>query len=270
MNVRPLFRKVLLGAAESSLEVAGLALLPGAWPILKGALAPVLERLKERLGGEDPTSSAKVAQKAVEAFEADPILQEMMRSRLLERLDQKAREIAEGQEKIDADVQMLMMFASGNQELLEKIIGNTDQIVRTLDEGVDLSPEAYRKLAEAVNREAQASREVRAMALREMGPVAELLARQVGRLQQRAVELVQEGAPDRALDELREGLMLVAALLNEAPTDRRLRLHLGYLYKALAQVFHSMGDADQVKAYLDRVEEISRLVQEDVTDAQRP
>lgn len=108
------------------------------------------------------------------------------------------------------------------------------------------------------------------MALREMGPVAELLARQVGRLQQRAVELVQEGAPDRALDELREGLMLVAALLNEAPTDRRLRLHLGYLYKALAQVFHSMGDADQVKAYLDRVEEISRLVQEDVTDAQRP
>ncbi len=47
----PLVRKILLRAAESSLDIAGSALLPGAWPILKGALGPVLERLDEFLTG---------------------------------------------------------------------------------------------------------------------------------------------------------------------------------------------------------------------------
>jgi hypothetical protein len=33
-------KSVVIGAAESSLDVAGTALVPGAWPIVKGALAP--------------------------------------------------------------------------------------------------------------------------------------------------------------------------------------------------------------------------------------
>jgi hypothetical protein len=37
MTIPVLVRKILIGAAESSLDVAGSALLPGAWPILKGA-----------------------------------------------------------------------------------------------------------------------------------------------------------------------------------------------------------------------------------------
>ena len=76
MTMTPLIRKVLLGAAESSLDVAGAALLPGAWPILKGALHPVLERLKEQLGGDDILGSKDRAEAAATAFEADPHLQE--------------------------------------------------------------------------------------------------------------------------------------------------------------------------------------------------
>jgi hypothetical protein len=44
-----------------------------------------------------------------------------------------------------------------------------------------------------------------------MGPIAKLVERQVHRLQIRVVELLQEGALDRAGDELQEGLMLIAA-----------------------------------------------------------
>jgi len=47
LDAVPLVRKVLLGAAEATIDVAGAALLPGAWPILKRAPDPVLQRLKE-------------------------------------------------------------------------------------------------------------------------------------------------------------------------------------------------------------------------------
>ncbi len=262
MSVQPLVRRVILGAAESSLDIAGAALLPGAWPILKGALEPVLDRLKEQLGGKDPTSDAASAQKAAEIFEADPYLQEMVRSRLIEQLEP----LATGQEKINADVQKLMAFASGSQELLEKIFGNTDEIVRTLDEGVDLSEDAINKLAAALNREAGTSREVRAIALREMRHISQLLSRQIARLQIRAVELVQEGAPDRALDELEEGLVLVATLLKDAPTDRQLRNQLGFIYKTLAQVSNLVGATDQSEAYTQRAAEVFLLIQEELVN----
>jgi hypothetical protein len=112
MILAPLVRKVLLGAAESSLDIAGAALLPGAWPILKGALEPVLERLKERLGGEDVLSSPTRAAAAAKEFEADPHLQEMLRSRLLELLDA----LVQRQEQVNADVQKLMLIVSGNRK----------------------------------------------------------------------------------------------------------------------------------------------------------
>jgi hypothetical protein len=31
----PIFKKVIIGASEASLDIAGTAFLPGAWPILK-------------------------------------------------------------------------------------------------------------------------------------------------------------------------------------------------------------------------------------------
>ncbi len=265
MNLNPIFRKVVLGAAEASLDVAGAALLPGAWPILKGALEPILKRLKERLGGEEVTSTPKTAQKAVGEFEGDRHLQEMLRSNLLEQLDK----LVKGQETIHSDIQKLMLIVSGDQKLLNELVGGVQRIEQRLDEGVNLSDEAVEKLRRAVLREAEDNRQVRALALREMGPVAKLVERQVQRLQARAVELIQEGALDRAGDELQEGLMLIAALLNEAPTDLSLRLQLGFIYKTIAQVFDVAGDREQAESYIQRAEQVFRFVKDDVSGSQK-
>ena len=258
MNPSPIVRRVLLGAAEASLDVAGAALLPGAWPVLRGALEPVLDRLSKRLGG-DVTASRERAQHAADEFEADEHLQEIFTSRLVDDLDEL---IARG-EKLDADVHKLMLIAAGSEDTLRAVLGGIDRIDRRLEEGVDLSEEAVEKLAEAVAARAATSRSVRGLALREMGPVAELVERQVQRLQVRAVELVQEGASDRAVDELREGLLLVAALLNEAPTDVRLLLQLGFLYKTAAQAFDALGEEGRVTEYVDAAEAVFGLVMED-------
>lgn len=261
MNLNPIFRKIVLGAAEASLDVAGAALLPGAWSILKGAIEPVLERLKARLGGEEPTTTLERAQKAVAEFEADHHLQEMLRSTLLERLDM----LVKGQQIIHTDVQKLMLIVSGDQKLLNELVGGIQRIEQRLDEGVNLSDEAVKKLTQAVLREAENSRQVRALALREMGPVTKLVARQVHRLQVRAVELIEEGALDRANDELQEGLVLIATLLKEAPTDLTLRLQLGFIYKTIAQVFSVADDHEQEKTYIQRAEQIFRFVKDDVS-----
>jgi tetratricopeptide (TPR) repeat protein len=256
MTIPVLVRKILVGAAESSLDVAGTALLPGAWPILKGALGPVLDRLKERLGGQDVTSSKELARKAADAFEADQHLQEVVRSALVAQLDN----LVQQQRDINADVQRLMIIVSDNQETLAEILGGVEGIDDHLTAGVNLSDDAVAKLAEELSRQAESSREVRAIALRAMGPVADLLERQVQRLQIRAVELVQEGAPDRARDELDEGMQLVAVLLNEAPTDVTARLGLGFIYKTAAQVATDTGEKAQAAEYIKKAEEIFRYI----------
>jgi hypothetical protein len=122
----------------------GAALLPGAWPILRRALGPVLGHLKERLGGREVTSSKEVARKAADAFEADQHLQEVVRSALVAQLDDLIRR----QKDIDADVQKLMIIASDNQETLAEILGGLKRIDYYLAGGVNLSDEAVAKLAE--------------------------------------------------------------------------------------------------------------------------
>jgi tetratricopeptide (TPR) repeat protein len=260
MDLAPLVRKILLGGAEATLDIAGTAVLPGAWPILKGALGPVLERLKARLGGEDVTSSTKKAEEAAAAFEADSHLQELLRAKLLSDLD---RVVASG-EHVDADVQKLMLIVAGNQDLLVQVLGGMNLISKHLEEGVNLSDEAVGKLTRAIAVQAERSRRVARLALREMGPVEMLIRRQVHRLQVRAVELVQEQATDRAADEVEDGLRLVAALLNEAPTDTELLLELGFLYKTAAQVFKAAGQAIEEAEYTKRAEEVFDVFVEDV------
>jgi tetratricopeptide (TPR) repeat protein len=90
--------------------------------------------------------------------------------------------------------------------------------------------------------------------------------RQVGRLQIRAVELLEEGAPERAVNELQEGLLLIAALLHEAPADVQLRLQLGFLYKTAAQAAEAMGDDELAQTYADNAAQVFELV---ATDAHR-
>jgi tetratricopeptide (TPR) repeat protein len=216
----------------------------------------VLDRLKERLGGQDVTSSKELARKAADAFEADQHLQEVVRSALVAQLDDLVRQ----QQDINADVQKLMIIVSDNQETLPEILGGVERIDHHLTAGVNLSDDAVAKLTEALSRQAESSQEVRSIALRAMGPVADLLERQVQRLQIRAVELVQEGAPDRARDELDEGMQLVAVLLNEAPTDVTARLALGFIYKTAAQVAKATGETAQAANYIRKAEEVFRYI----------
>ena len=258
----PLFRQIVVSATFASLDIAGAAVFPPpAWPILKAALQPVLDRLKERLGGQDITSSKEVAEKAADQFESDPHLQELLRSGLLERLDA----LASGQQSLDVGVQKLMVVVSGNQQLLQEIAGGVDNLGKRLDSGVNLSDEALDRLRQVLSQQADNSRQVRRLALREMGPIGQLLQDQVGRLQVRADELIRSNELDRALDELRAGLTLVAALLLEAPTDVLLRLQLAFIYKTLAQVFDAAGMSSEANEYTDNSAEVLRLVQEDLS-----
>jgi len=263
MDLNPIFRKVVLGAAEGSLDVAGSALLPGAWPILKSALQPVLDRLKERLGGKDVTSSPELAQKAIEEFQADRHLQEIFRSRLLEQLD----DLVQHQAAINGDVQKLMLIVTNDQKTLNDVLGGVQQIEQRLEDGVNLSDAAVQKLTRAISEKAATSRDVRELALSELGPdVMRIVQDQVHRLQIRADELLRTDAGDRALDELQAGVLLVAALLKEAPTDIMMRLQLGFIYKTIAQVFDAAGDQEHVNEYVQRAEEIFRYIKDDAAD----
>ena len=80
---------------------------------------------------------------------------------------------------------------------------------------------------------------------------AEMLRRQVARLQMRAVELIQEGKVDRAQEELAEGSELLMLLMDWSPAEVDLQVQLGYLYKTIAQAFDAAGDREQAERYLD-------------------
>ena len=256
MNTTPIVRQVLLGAAQASLDVAGAAVLPGAWPIIRGALRPVLDRLTERFGGVDITETPERAEQAAEVFEEDRYLQGMFQSNLVEKLDA----LVTSGEAINADVQKLMLITAGNEDMLRQVLGGIDRIEDRIEKGVALDKDTMNTLVDTIVERAATDRSFRQLTLREMGPVGDLSARQVGRLQLRAVELVQEGAPERAVDELQEGLLLIAALLHEAPTDIQLRLQLGFLYKTAAQASEAAGADDLAQTYADRADEVFHLV----------
>jgi tetratricopeptide (TPR) repeat protein len=78
-----------------------------------------------------------------------------------------------------------------------------------------------------------------------------LLVRQVGRLQVRAVELIEEQQVDRAVDELREGSELLLALLELSPGDVQFDVQLGYLYSTMAQSFDTAGDRQMADRYVE-------------------
>jgi len=265
MNINPLFKKILIGAAESSLDIAGSALLPGAWPIVKGALNPVLDKLKDRLEGKDPTSSPDLAEKAIEMFENDRHLQEIFRSNLIERLDS----LAKGQQEINEDVKKLFMIVTGNEKILLEITGSVHKIEETLAEGVNLSDEAVEKIRTVIVGEAENARQVRTIALKEMENVTRIMERQANRLNIRAMELIDDGEYDRAIDELQEGLLLIAMLLNEAPSDINLRIELGFIYKTLAQVYDATGNLSESDRYIQLAETIFSYIKNEIPNDQK-
>src|SRR5690242_3807885 len=96
-GLKGLFREIVVGAARQGLEVVGPMVVDGAWPLLRGALGPVLDRLSARFEGRDVTSSPELAERAAAEFDQDARLQELLQSTLLEAL----RPVVEGQERVE-------------------------------------------------------------------------------------------------------------------------------------------------------------------------
>jgi tetratricopeptide (TPR) repeat protein len=262
-----LFRKVVVGAGMATLDIAGQMALPGAWPILRGALEPVLGRLSEKLGG-DPIRSREAAERAADEFERDARLQDLLRTQLLKPLD----ELAKGQEKVDADVQALFVMVMENTRALDDLSHDVGDIRERLEHGMDLSPQAEERLVQLVAERVVVMQGVRDFAGRELTAVSadpsppaawlerdELVA-QVNQSQHTAVEDVAAGRVAEAMDRLRHDRVLVGQALIETPTDSMLRVLNGYLLKTLAQAADGAGDREGAGDYLARAEEIFRLL----------
>jgi tetratricopeptide (TPR) repeat protein len=266
-----LVRKVLLGAANATLDIAGAALLPGAWPILRGALAPVIDRLTEKLGG-DPTASAEAAKRAAEEFERDARLQDLLRSGLLEALDP----LVKSGEKVEQDVQRLCVLVMENTQALQGIAHDVGDIRERLDEGMELSDAAEERLVNAVAERVVVMQGTRAFANEELEASDEpaqhpdkWLERQellhtVNEAQTTAVTELQEGRVSDAMDRLRQSEVLLARALVETPTDPQVRLLSGYVLKTMAQASVEVGDQAAADDYVSRAERIFRLVVADL------
>ena len=230
-NLVPLFRKVIKGAAFASLDVAGSALLPGGWPILRAALGPVLDRLSERFMGQDVTSSPELAEQAAAEFARDARLQELFRTNLLDALDPVVKSGA----RVEEDVQTLCLMAMGNAKALDRIAADVGDIGTRLDRGVTLSKETMEELSSLVEARIDASRNTRNFAVEQLGsaPVErhpwlslDEIKESVNKAEVEAVGLVREGQNGVAMARLREAQMLLARALEETPTDVTLKLVL--------------------------------------------
>jgi tetratricopeptide (TPR) repeat protein len=271
-----LFRQVVLGAAVASLEVAGTALLPAAWPILRGALGPVLERLKERVG-VDPTASEEAAERAADEFERDARLQDLLRTGLLEGLDP----VLKSGEKVEQDVQQLCVLVMENTQALEGIARDVGDIRERLEGGVELSEAAEERLVGAVAERVVVMQRTRDFATRELEAAAEPPARPdtwVGRqellddaneAQATAMTDLREGRLSEAMDRLRRSQVLLSRALVEAPADPKARLLNGYVLKTMAQVSEAAGDEAAASDYVSRAEQIFKLVVADLPADER-
>jgi tetratricopeptide (TPR) repeat protein len=266
-----LFRQVLLGAAVASLEVAGTALLPAAWPILRGALGPVLERLKERIG-VDPMASQEAAKRAAEEFERDARLQDLLRSGLLDALDPVLKSGA----KVEQDVQQLCVLVMENTQALQVIARDIGDIRERLDEGMELSAPAEERLVAAVAERVVVMQQTREFADRELQATAEppqppdaWLGRQdlmdaAADAQTAAITELREGRVSEAMERLRRGQIVLAKALVETPADATVRLMNGYLLKTMAQVSEEAGDRAAASEYVSRAQHIFELLVADL------
>ncbi len=272
-NLVPLFRKVIRGAAVASLDIAGSALLPGGWPILKAALGPVLDRLSERFMGRDVTSSPELAEQAAAEFARDARLQELLRTNLLDALDPVVKSGA----RVEEDVQTLCLMAMGNAKALDRIAADVGDISTRLDRGVALSKETMEELCALVEARLDASRNARNFALGQIGPAPfrrppwlslDEIKESVNEAEVEAVGLVREGQNGAAMARLRDAQMLLAHALEETPTDATLKVLQGYVFKAQAQAVDGTSSED-AQRYLSLANDAFELVLEDVPSDSR-
>lgn len=98
--------------------------------------------------------------------------------------------------------------------------------------------------------------------------ILDLLTRQVQRLQLRAVELLDANQPDRAFDELREGIEVLLCLQEWSPQEVSLTIQLGYIYKTLAQACLASNQPKEASRYFDLAASIFELAKTDSVQKQ--
>jgi len=95
--------------------------------------------------------------------------------------------------------------------------------------------------------------------------LTDLLRAQTDHRQSRALELLQSGDLDAALDVLNETFDLLMALIDFQPGDVTLELRLGFLYKDLAQVFASRDRTQFTRYVQSGLQTFQRLVTLDLS-----
>ncbi|WP_324651715.1 TPR end-of-group domain-containing protein [Georgenia sp. H159] len=252
----PLAKAALFAAAKGGVEVALSAVLPGVGTVIAKALEPVFARLEARLGF-DPTASEANAQQAARVLEQDGALQVLVEQSLAPAL----APLLDGQAQLSEGVQRILLVLQGNDDAVAALAAELQVTTETLTRGVDLSERSHERLAGDI-----ATRVIVELDRRGEADAARRQERNrrfrehVSRTQARAVELLTEQRFDRASDELRAGLELLEALIEEDPGDTQLTVQLGYFFKSLAQDFIRQGDPATGEEYNDRALEIFGFV----------
>jgi tetratricopeptide (TPR) repeat protein len=268
------FKRLLVkasgGVARVGLDVAGSTIFMGAWPLVKAAVEPVIALIEGELE-ERITDSPAAAERGAEVLAGSEQLQALLRDGLVRQLAQ----VDETTRRTDANVQTVMTLVAGVEDRLRdidgRLVGIEELTSRVVDgEGVRLSSESIRQVADAVREELARGARVVELATGSPGGVAApgrplwlpfpLVDRQVARINARAVELVEAAEPARALDELEDGMLLLGELLRQTPSSPRLRLHAGYLRKTTALAREAAGDPGGAREELERAAELFQLV----------
>jgi tetratricopeptide (TPR) repeat protein len=254
MRVVEVLKGMAFGAGTASLKVVGSFAFPGAWPIIEGALDPVIDRLKERLGVDDPLDE-KNTQAALSLMLTDDKLVALFE----EKLKVAVAPLRVSHEQLEEGERRLLQIFDGNTDILKVIQEDLDQM-RTV--GVSVAEPSVIAIRDAVGNEF--ADRIRGLEQRldqlvvrkdaEAGRIERIRSRfrdQLARTQARAVELLNAGEFDRAADELRSGLESLQLLIEEAPGNVDLRVNLAYYYKSIAVTFASIG-MDRVPESIDQ------------------
>jgi tetratricopeptide (TPR) repeat protein len=254
-----LFREILVGAARQGIDVVGSILVDGAWPVLKGALDPVLNELSKRFEGRDVTASPELAERAAEEFEHDTRLQALLQSSLLDAL----KPLVEGQERLESNL----------QSLSEVAVEGTDaarQVLARLNQGVAIDEATQNQLAELVVRRIRAVGDARDYAREAQAEITELIWLDLDEIESRAtelqtvaIELISDNRIIGAEAVLNEAQRLLGTALEETPTDPSLKTLQGFVYKTAAQAFGQEGHPRKASQYLDLAERAFQLVLQD-------
>jgi len=246
-----LVKEIAFGAGIAGLDYAGSLVFPGGtWQIVKGALDPVINRLKEKLGVEDPLD-AEHAQDAWSVLDADQTLRDLFDEKLTEAV---ATLKASGME-----------LSEGDRRLIQAVEGNTEAIQATLKhiqtEGIRIaepSLDAIKGIVDEVMARRLSSidgtifsqlMQQQTVADQRKKSLQDKLIQQLDRTQIRAVELLNQGEQDRALDELRTGLESLEILFEESRGEASLQIRAGYFYKSIAAAFKVAGQSEQAEDF---------------------